>query len=423
MAAEDHDSKDASEGKSGRAVLWSVGLQAIGSCSTFAIAFVIAHTLGLAAQGSFGVLKSWLDVLVTALLFGLPQGLMHFSYQPGVGIAELRGLLQRYVALVVATAVLAGAIAMQQGFIAMGVVVLAVPGLVFHGLLRSLLLRAAGLISYALVTIAPAVSLFIGVVATVLLRSAHWEWAMLASSLASVAVVMAAASWHGLPPARGGGTPPPGIWSASLHNFVFNVCVAAQPALLLAMLVAWGADPSQVGALSLSFYFLQVFSVLAGFVAPVVFDRFAAGSSIAAVWAKDRELAWKVLLMIFVGLAALTLALPAIFRVAFQSSYAVAVDTCRLMTLAGGLVLLTRLIATLMLVAGRFVDMSRQAIARVVLSVAFAALIHRIFDVELSLAAAYGVLVSEVLVAVWGAVTISRLMNEARGHAQAHQQS
>lgn len=218
MAVNASRGNQSGDGRSALHVFLSVALQVVGSCATFAIVFVIEHNFGLSAQGRFGVLKSWLDVLVTALMFGLPQGLMHLSYQPDSDIGELRGFVRRYVAFVTIAVVIAAVYAQQESF-AIGVVILAVPGLVFHGLLRSLLLRVGGLISYALVTIAPAISLFFGVVAVGALGSSRWEWAMVASSLASVLLISVAAAWQGMPAAKSIDVLPAGIWSASLHNF------------------------------------------------------------------------------------------------------------------------------------------------------------------------------------------------------------
>jgi O-antigen/teichoic acid export membrane protein len=383
-------------------VLWSLLLQAGGSGATFVIAFVISHTLGLVAQGQFGILKSWTDVLVTTFMFGLPQGLMHYSYHAQADMAGLRYLVHRYVLVVAGAACAAAVISAFLGYGAIAIVVLSVPGLVFHGLLRSLLLRGGRLIPYAIVTITPSVFLLVGVVALIAAESVRWQLSIVTSSLASFALVLVVSSWLKLPPAKRADALPQGLWSASVHNFVFNVCVAAQPALLLTFLSAIGSDASQLGTLALSFYFLQIFSVFAGFLAPAVYDRFAAGSSISSVWARDRH---RILRSAILGVVVLVLALvamPWIFTLAFPRSYVVAIDTCRVMVAAGFLVLVTRLVATVLLVAGRFADMSRQALARVILSLLFAYLLHHVLAVEAPLAAAFSVLVSEALVVLWG---------------------
>ena len=52
--------------------LWSVLIQATGSAATLAAALLVAWRLGLAAQGEFGLLRSWGDVLVMAAVFGFP---------------------------------------------------------------------------------------------------------------------------------------------------------------------------------------------------------------------------------------------------------------------------------------------------------------------------------------------------------------
>ena len=56
--------------------------------------------------------------------------------------------------------------------------------------------------------------------------------------------------------------------------------------------------------------------------------------------------------------------------------------------------------------------MSRQAVARVILSLFFAFLIRQSFSFQASTAAAAGVLVSEVIVAVWGFWTLRQVMRE-----------
>jgi O-antigen/teichoic acid export membrane protein len=397
-------------GQSRRDVIWSVALQALGSCATFAVALVISRSMGLEAQGEFGILKSWADLAVTALMFGLPQGLMHCSYQPNADVAGLRSLVHRYVLAITTSGMAVAATAVWLGYGAVAVVTLAVPGLVFHGLLRSLLLRSAGLIAYALVTIAPAISLLAGVLVLVSIESSRWQWSIMVSSLASLACVLLVASLHGLPAARRAKELPAGLWSASTHNFIFNICVAAQPALLLTLLTAVGSNAEQLGSLSLSFYFLQIFSVLAGFLAPAVYDRFSAGNSLSSVWARDRRRITRVLLAAVAMVAGVIAAMPWIFSAAFQPSYAAAIHACQVMTAAGLLVLTGRLIATVLLACGRFADMGYQALARVGLSVLLALFGHWGLALEPALAAACAVLASEAVVAVWGVIALRSAM-------------
>ncbi len=362
--------------------------------------------MGLDAQGRFGILKSWADMAVTALMFGLPQGLMHCSYQPNADVAGLRSLVHRYVLALTTVGMAVAATAAWLGYGAVAVVTLAVPGLVFHGLLRSLLLRGAGLIAYALVTIAPAISLFVGVLVLVSIESSQWQWSIMASSLASLACVLLMASLYGLPAARRAKELPAGLWSASTHNFIFNICVAAQPALLLTLLAALGSKAEQLGSLSLSFYFLQIFSVLAGFLAPAVYDRFAVGKSLPSVWARDRPRVMRVLLAAVAVVAGVIAAMPWMFSTAFQPSYAAAIQACQVMSAAGVLVLATRFISVVLLAAGRFAEMGYQALARVGLSLLLALFGHWALTLEPALAAACAVLASEAVVAAWGAVAL-----------------
>ncbi|HWH81888.1 MAG TPA: hypothetical protein VNU71_06605, partial [Burkholderiaceae bacterium] len=156
-----------------RPALWSVAIQAGGSAASFAAALLVASTLGLAAQGTFGLLRSWSDAAVTLAVLGLPQALLHLQYRERVPVVALRAWVGRYLLALFALAALAMAgltiawpsIAESSWPALLPVLAVAavVPFGAAHLLGRALLLREVGPVGYAAITAAPALLLLAGV--------------------------------------------------------------------------------------------------------------------------------------------------------------------------------------------------------------------------------------------------------------------
>lgn len=395
---------------SGKHFVASMALQALGAVSALGVAYLISLRLGLPAQGHFGLLKGWSDVLVTVLLFGLPQSLLHYSYSNEISLGRLRGFARRYCMILFAVAVVAAAALAAFDHEPTGWVVLAVPGLVFHGLLRALLLRSGGVIAYALVTVIPSVSLAVFVAVLVGLRLDRWEWGIVASSVLSVLFVVRMAASLGLEKPVNSGPMSKGMWRSNLHSFVFNVSAAAQPAMLLTIVSALSTSATDVGELSFALYFLQVFAMFAGFAAPTLYDRYARSATMAVTWVQDGPAMLRLAVIGVVGLFGVLFALPRILSLVFPGNYLVALDACLIMTVAGAALLVNRLLATLLQVRGRFGEMGYQAITRIALSAAGTIGLSSTSIAGPAVSATIAVLVSELAVLVRAALVVRVLL-------------
>src|SRR4051812_41677058 len=128
--------------------LWSVLIQAVGSAATLAAAAFVAWRFGLAAQGEFGLLRSWSDALVAVAAMGLPQGLLHLQYHEGATAASLRPFVRRQLVRVACVAIPSVALLAFADLsevasahrVQVGIVVAAVPFGVGHVLYRALVL-------------------------------------------------------------------------------------------------------------------------------------------------------------------------------------------------------------------------------------------------------------------------------------------
>ncbi len=391
----------------------SVVVQAVGALSTFAVALLISHAAGLAAQGRFGLLKGWTDMLVTVCMVGLPQALLHFAYHETSALGRLRRFVETYALALLGLSVIVALVLGQLGYVAWSWVALAIPWLVLHGLLRSLMLSAAGLVPYALVTVAPALAVLVGVGAMLALSLERWDWVIAAAGVVAALVAWVVCHVSGVPRARVMRPLPQGLWHANTHALVLNVCNAAQVALLLTTFSTLGASPTAVGEVSFALYFLQIFAVFAGFVAPALYDHFAHDKSqLRAFWVTDARLVKgfaAVLVVLVVVLVALERwALPLV-----PAAHINLVWACTIMTLAGLVLFLNRLLATIVQTTGSFAELSRQSLARVVLLMLGAWALHRATAWGEARACAVAMLVVETVLAVRLVAVVRQLSGQA----------
>ncbi len=388
-----------------------VVVQAAGSAAGFLVVVLVSHRFGIEAQGRFGLLKSWADAISVALMFGLPQALLHLSYHGAAPLARLRGFAQAYAGGLLWAALPLAALAWFSPWPWLAWAVLAAPGFVFHGLLRSLLLRASGPLAYAWVTVSPALLLLAAMAGLAVLPAGADAFgpALVASAAACALLVVWVAGRAGIGSERS--TPLAGVRSVNRHAFVQNACAAAQTALLLS-LVAWRvATPTAVGETSFALVFAQLFALVASFMAPLVYDAVAraapragdpagagAGAGATASPHAGLRAALRRLRYVLPALVLLAIvAVPAVVTLVFAASYASATLACQVMAVAGTLMLANRLAATVLQAQGAFAELTRQAVARLVLSLLLTAVLCALLRWPSALAVGGALLLSEAV--------------------------
>ncbi len=347
----------------------AIGLQALGSAAAVAVVMLVARHFGLEAQGRFGLLKSWMDAAVALGMLGLPQALLHLAYHGEVAPGRLRAYAERYAGFVLLAALAAAALAALGPAPWLAWSLLAVPGLVLHGLWRSLLLKPAGPAGYALVTAAPALLLL----AVVLVLVALGQPA-LGAALVLASVLAAAVAWWMLVRAGlrreplAGLRMPAGI---SWHAFVQNLCAAAQMALLLGLFSLLGASGAALGEASVSLLVLQLFGVAAAYVAPLVYDQAARQATAATAPpapAAGARLSPVGLAAALAGCALAAWAMPWLLSLALPQAGASLRLACQVMAAAGVVLLVNRSWATRLQARGAFALLSGLAVLRLAAS-------------------------------------------------------
>lgn len=387
----------------------SVLIQVCGSAATAAAAVLVASQLGLSAQGEFGLLRSWSDLVVMLAVFGLPQGLLHLQYREAVPAAQLRRWIRGYLAVLAAMA--AGVIALGLAMPLFAdlphraqvlVLVAAAPLAAAHLLWRSLTLRAVGVVPYAAVTAAPALLILAGLLPYV---AAGWRsgfaWVLLgAAALSALASgLLARRAARGEAPAT---TLPRWsrrqLWSVSLQTGAQSVLTAASPAALMSLASLRGATLAQVGLISLGLQLYQVFAVAAVYAAPLVYDRAARGEQHPDARKLVAQLVQRIGLAPMAAGAAAALCGPMLLAELWPAVADLA-PLLTLMAVAGLLALGVRLLSTLQQARGAFALLSLQAAARLLVGALLTLLLMGLWPATLAVPVA--MLAVEALLLAW----------------------
>ncbi|PVY56440.1 MULTISPECIES: hypothetical protein [unclassified Simplicispira] len=366
------------------AVLRSVGWQMLGSAATLGTALWISWNQGLEAQGEFGLAKSWFDAAAAIAALGLPHGLLHLMYRCGISAHQVLPWIHRILTVAAILCLPTAAVAAALGQQTSALVLASLPFAIAHLLARSWLLRERGEEVFGVITAMPALVLL----AAVLLGGPHYAWLLLGTaciagttSLLLVAQTVrrarATAGIHTgnaletISPRTATGKNLPAastpmlrreLWFSSLQIWMQAALGGALPAGLLSIVAQFGQTQRALGETSLGLQIYQVFTVLAGYVAPLLFHRIAGhrastGLDATALSTRSCQALWSLstilVLSMLVGVALQPNALwPAI----------------GLMSLAGAAAVAARLHSTVLLARSEYFELSLQATSRLLLA-------------------------------------------------------
>jgi hypothetical protein len=396
-----------------RPALWSVAIQAAGSAATLGAALLVSSQLGLAAQGEFGLLRSWTDALGTLAVIGLPQGLLHMQYREGVSVSALRAWVMRYINMLLAVLIAllllhafvlpsAWTPALLQGPQMLWALLLTVVMGASHLLWRSLALRDVGLVPYAALTASPSLVVLAALVVVCAIgQRSGLVWALFAgaliSSLAS-AWMVARVARNEAADVRKADWSRRSLWAVSSQTGVQNILTALSPPLVLSTAAALGASLAQIGVVSLGLHVYQVFGVAATYMAPMVYDKAARAEQPMSqqhllTWLRER-LTLRAVLVFGMAVALAMWLLRSLWPTGADSLVLVGA-----MASAGALAMAVRLIVTLMQAHGAYRALSWHALGRLLLSVGGTAALMTVWPAVLAVPIA--LLVAELILLVW----------------------
>ena len=344
----------------------SVAWQATGSAATLGAALWISWRFGLAAQGDFGLAKSWFDAAAVIASFGLPQGLLHLQYRRGVAAAALLGWLARSIGVLAAAAVLAAALLWWLGWPLPAAVAASLPFAVGHLLARSLVLPVRGVVVFGFITALPALVLLAGVLAFGAIARSNGFQGLLLAAAAIAGCTSASVAWRSAGARVDAPWPRRELWTVSLQSGLQAALGGALAAALLSTAAWSGHVADEVGAASLAWHLYQLFAVAAGYAAPLIFDRLARDEQPSLLrWPRPaRLLAWALLGAAGVALL-VAVAVPRLAVLALPLA---------LVLPAGLASVAARVAGTTLLARAAYVELSLQALARLVVSIVLMAL-------------------------------------------------
>jgi hypothetical protein len=395
-----------------RPALWSVAIQAAGSAATLGAALLVSSQLGLAAQGEFGLLRSWSDALGTLTVIGLPQGLLHMQYREGVSVAALRAWVVRYfntllvglIAVLLLHRVLippAWTPALLQTPLTLWMLGMTVVLGAAHLLWRALALRDVGLLPYAALTAAPSL---IVLAALVVVCATGQRGALIGALFAGALLSSLASAWAVRRVAKRNAAQSKQAWSrrtlwaVSSQTGVQNIFTALSPPLVLSTAAALGASLAQVGVLSLGLHVYQIFGVAAVYIAPMVYDKAARSGE---AMSEQQLLDWMRERLTLRAVLAFTL-LVAVAMFLLRTLWPTGADSLVLvaaMASAGVLSMAVRLMVTLMQARSGYRALSWHALGRLLLSAGGSAALMQVWPA--ALAVPWALLATEVILLGW----------------------
>jgi hypothetical protein len=343
--------------------LRSIAWQASGSIATLAAALWVSWRFGLAAQGEFGLARSWFDAAAALACFGVPQGVLHVLYRLGAAPGPVRALLLRgWVALFVAAALAAGLL-WGHGLALAALVVATAPVGAAHLCARSFVLAQRGVVAYGAATALPALLVLAAVVMAGLLAVAPDFGAWLAAAIVAAAAISVSFAWRAatvVASSPAGAIPLRALRDVSLQSWLQAALAALLGAALLGAIAALGQRGEALGMASLGLHVYQACVVLAGYVTPLLFDR----------WARERApeaSAWLTRARRPMAVAT-ALAAAALAVALWAPALAPWLVPAALMGLAGLAAMAARLVGTVLLARGAYVELTVQALCRLLVA-------------------------------------------------------
>lgn len=346
----------------------SVAWQALGSAATLGTALWVSWRLGLAAQGEYGLAKSWFDAAAAIAGLGLPQGLLHLQYRLKVPAAALLGWLQSRGWLFAIASAVVSALLLSQGQLLAGAVVASLPFSVGHLLARSLIVAGHGVVVFGFFTALPALLTLVGtLVLTQFNLPARFDLLLwLTVAMAGIASMVSARQGAGVVVALPWSHAE--LWRVSLQSWL-QAALGGMLAALLLSAVSWsGRGGAELGTVSLTMHLYQLFAVLAGYVAPILFDRLARQAHPELGRWPHQVRWWAAFGLLMASLLALA---PAILgHSVIDPVWSSALPSISLMLLAGMAAVAARVEGTVLLARSDYLELSLQAGGRLVMALA-----------------------------------------------------
>lgn len=262
-------------------LFFSILIQSIGTLSYFALVWIITHYIGLEKQGEFAILKSWVDLWFTICCFGLPQGFIYAINKLNTPIYNLKKFSTYYpIVVIVVTSITSffwfnfinksiSLTLLQYLFIG-----ISIAGIVGHGLLRGIYITKNDGNLFALISILPALSLFLFTIISILINSniSFPEIYLLSGCISFIILFLLIK------------TPKQTqtsviLWKEIISHgesvFLQGLAITLLPVLTYWLMSNFDISQKEIGGFNIAMYFYLAIALPLNMVAPIFFNRWS----------------------------------------------------------------------------------------------------------------------------------------------------
>ncbi len=267
-------------------LFWSILLQALGTGSSLLLVFLITRYYGVAMQGQFAIVKSWIDVCVVVAFLGLPQSYVYAVNQLGVPLGKLKSASLKYLFIVFPIVLLVSFIwfLYSEKTINLSLIELlfmsgAITFLVGHGLFRGLYLTNNDGKVFAIISALPALLLFV----CTLLNYQFFSYSLYIQFNYFVSALLAFTCMLFL--LRNYKSNNSHIteqiipWGKIINNglgvFVQSLALVLLPMLTYWLMLKYGFTQAQVGLFNIALYSYMIFALPLNMVSPIFFNKWS----------------------------------------------------------------------------------------------------------------------------------------------------
>lgn len=267
-------------------IVSSVGIQMIGTLSSLLLVWMIIRFYGASVQGQFVLIKSWIDLVVVSVSFGLPQSFIYAINKLNVSWEDLRQRTFIYIPFIwilgyVATYVWFEYFQSQKFLSILNYILIAITigNLTGFFLLRSLYLTKNDGNKFALISIMPNLSLFIIYLLSLAVdkKGDSLSLVYMLSSLIALLFTGISLDKHKSADNISNKNPVPwkNIFSNGMNVFIQNIFGALMPLGTYWLMTKYGFNKEEVGVFSIAIYIYLMFTLPLAMIAPIFYNRWS----------------------------------------------------------------------------------------------------------------------------------------------------
>ncbi|MEH8116280.1 oligosaccharide flippase family protein [Aeromonas allosaccharophila] len=260
----------------------SVLIQSCGTVASFATVWIISNKIGMAQQGLFAIVKSWIDFLIVLGCFGFPQSVIFVVNKYKIDASHLVRLCMTYILLLIIPFFLLSLIwssfytdKVSESFFLL-IISLSSVFLVGHAILRGLFLTKNDGVMFSLLSILPSISLLFCFVLGMKINNVSVYYAYFLSAVISISFAFYILFEPGVfKKRRLQRDAMTELWEKGGDAFLQAISVVTLPMLTYMFLSISGIRSDEIGGFNIATYLYMMFSIPFGMIAPILFNRWS----------------------------------------------------------------------------------------------------------------------------------------------------